>query len=879
MMTSLRHLFLLLAASLLIPYAARADSPWPAVRCLVWARPGESGLASEPANWTEYASSADHAAGKGGKPASKRPDANTDVVLPDAPNGKPYVVGYMIIPRYRKRDGGYDVPHIRVRHVTIGRGAGLDGGAGTSRGKASFGREPVYDTTMGIFGNVTVADGGYIYGPHMLMGGRSTFFRVGDTPEPLSRSLRIRKTGGASVTLEMSNCVLADGVTVESGRLVLAAGTHLRFGAGLEERTRLGKLLAPGKFHKEHYVFVHDGAALELAGGSSVARAAAPGDVVADLRIDGVLQIGSPGEKASSPPAVIELESASGSGRFLDQPGGLYLRPSAKVKNFGRLSITARDPNGPASADTGVSIFLEAPVDLGRADIDYLRAGGIVAADLAAAKTAVAQATFGSHCAAAGEVLLAKLGFPAFAGGWGAVEFVDGLKTECEVLYPHAGRLIVRGKGHRTLQSFDLASVHAVTVAGMRTEYHPKRPLTDAEKKLRDLNALWGDDVASGQVGRYAKQRWPHCPVLVWRRPGVSGSRFTGPNWLDERGVPWFGSPVDVDPNIDMLLPAAAAPYAASGWSQVSLEGSPPQRHLTIERNAAYGSTFNVQGNLWMKHGSGLGGWHRGRYCNDTPNLHRFDRFDGRRLNYRGGQMDGPLVDGAASPTAQWGHFVTGEGATIELIGRTRAAGDRLYIDGSGTLIVSEGSVLADGNRSGMWVMPGATLAVLQDARVGSECTRQHPQCYASIMVSGTLMVGLPEKPITRDMVFPLSGVLKDSVNHNPPVDMRSAGCSFVLSRDGQFVVHSADPASARVVFKLYDTDEARRAGARYSRKTQVDGIALFFGGKADLNGVVFDTVVPGGIMASPGQRAKWKNVSYGENNLAAPDRLHYDLK
>jgi hypothetical protein len=175
--------------------------------------------------------------------------------------------------------------------------------------------------------------------------------------------------------------------------------------------------------------------------------------------------------------------------------------------------------------------------------------------------------------------------------------------------------------------------------------------------------------------------------------------------------------------------------------------------------------------------------------------------------------------------------------------------------------------------------MPGATLAVLQGARVGSECTRQHPQCYASIMVSGTLKIGLPEKPITRDMAFPLSGVLKGAVNRDPPVDMRSAGCSFVLSRDGTFEIHSADPARARVVFKLYDTDEAKRAGARYERTSKVDGIAVFFGGTAELNGVVFDTVVPGGIMASPRQRATWRNVFYGERNLAEPKDLHYDLK
>ena len=58
--------------------------------------------------------------------------------------------------------------------------------------------------------------------------------------------------------------------------------------------------------------------------------------------------------------------------------------------------------------------------------------------------------------------------------------------------------------------------------------------------------------------------------------------------------------------------------------------------------------------------------------------------------------------------------------------------------------------------------MPGATLVLLQDALVGSEVTMQHPQCYASVMVSGTLMIGLPDKPIRKDMPFPLSGVKQE---------------------------------------------------------------------------------------------------------------------
>jgi len=45
------------------------------------------------------------------------------------------------------------------------------------------------------------------------------------------------------------------------------------------------------------------------------------------------------------------------------------------------------------------------------------------------------------------------------------------------------------------------------------------------------------------------------------------------------------------------------------------------------------------------------------------------------------------------------------------------------------------------------------------------------------------------------------------------------------------------------------------------------------------IDGVVFENVLEEGIMVSPEQRKKWKNVSYGERNLAEPEALYYDSK
>jgi len=849
---------------------------WPQTRVLVWAKPGASGPALSSGSWTAYASTADYLAGKEGRPAADPPDKNTDIILPDAPDGKPYVAGYVV--ESFRRKGGLDHPQLICRHVTIGKGAGLDGASRTSRGAASYGRGFEWDTAMAIYGNVTVKDGGYIYGPRFFLGDKHTFFTMGKSPEPLDRSWTIRKKMNASVTLLNERYDLADGVAIESGRLTLHSNCRLRFGAGYDARIAVKKLRTAGGFRRDVYVYVHKDAALELRAGSRIGRIVPPENPVADLRIEGLLQIGRPGDKKGIP-AVIELGMAEGDGGFLRQHGGLYIRPTAKVKNFGALAITSTTRDAAASASKGVSVFLEKAVDLGDVSFDYLRPGGIAAIDIETAKASAAGATFGKHCAAKGDGLFSKFDFIDFKGGMGTVAFVDGLETDCKILFPHAGRLIVRSKGNRTLQSFDLKSVHAVTINGKRTEFNAKRPLNEKEETLRKRNALWGDSAGKGQYGKYARQEWPDCPVMIWAHPGTSGLRFTGSNWLDETGMPYFEVPLLSQRNvrsdnapIDMLLPAADTRYSAGGWGGGGNEGGPPNRHLTIEYNATYGITYNVQGNLWMKHGSGLVGKHRGRFFSEQPDVHRFLRFDGDRL----GRED-TLIESRDAVIGQWGHFGTGKGSTLEMIGQIRSAADRLYIDGSGTFILSEGSFLSDGNRSAISIAPGATLALLQDAKVGHETTFQR-DCCASIWIGGTLMIGLPDKPIHRDMPLHLGGVTTDRINRTPGGGMRIVGASLVLSDKGRFVVHSVDPQRARMILKMHDSERAKDTGKRYNRDGKPGGLICYFGGKAELNGVMFDNVHPGGIIAPAAMRKTWKNVFYGEHNLAAPEKLYWDL-
>ena len=68
-------------------------------------------------------------------------------------------------------------------------------------------------------------------------------------------------------------------------------------------------------------------------------------------------------------------------------------------------------------------------------------------------------------------------------------------------------------------------------------------------------------------------------------------------------------------------------------------------------------------------------------------------------------------------------------------------------------------------------------------------------------------------------------------------------------------MVHSADPENARVILKMHDSEKAKMRGMRYGTS---GGLVCYLAGKAELNGVVFDNVHAGGIIASPAVRKTW---------------------
>ncbi|MFO8014905.1 MAG: hypothetical protein R6X20_16580 [Phycisphaerae bacterium] len=207
----------------------------PPTRLLVWARPGKSGLLSEPANWLSNgrplpAMSFD-------KPARAADggafDVETDILLPAA--DRAYTVGY----KDRGRGG------LRARHITVGRQARLN------------------PSVLTAVGNVWLPPGGRLRVRYTiaLKGARHTFF-INDKPPftaeqnnalqggypaanyvngigySVAQYFRINKAGDASVEFR-GTTETSDDFQMPSGVTIVAP--HAQLMAGKRSTQRIGK--------------------------------------------------------------------------------------------------------------------------------------------------------------------------------------------------------------------------------------------------------------------------------------------------------------------------------------------------------------------------------------------------------------------------------------------------------------------------------------------------------------------------------------------------------------------------------------------------------------------------------------------------------------
>jgi hypothetical protein len=215
--------------------ACTTETWTPPTRLLVWARPGKSGLLSEPTNW--LCNGRPLPAMSFDKPARAADggafDVETDILLPGA--DRTYTVGY----KERGRGG------LRARHITVGHQAKLNPSILTAAGNVwlpPHGRLRV---------RYTIA----------LKGDRHTFF-VNDKPPftaeqnnalqggypaanyvngigySVAQYFRVNKAGGASVEF-VGTTQTSDDFQIPSGLAVVAPGAQLM--PGKRSTQRIGK--------------------------------------------------------------------------------------------------------------------------------------------------------------------------------------------------------------------------------------------------------------------------------------------------------------------------------------------------------------------------------------------------------------------------------------------------------------------------------------------------------------------------------------------------------------------------------------------------------------------------------------------------------------
>jgi hypothetical protein len=365
---------------------------WEKTRMLVWATPGVDGNFNSAASWLED-----------GKPASKAPDKDTDVLLPAAE--KYYMV---------KASGSS-----ACRHLTVEKGGAVIGG---------------HPGAFESCGNVWVKPGGMVHFID-LVGHRDTFFRndnrfpkLNDTsvfkmsanevvhntpkwnPTHIHHKMVVAKEPLASVEL-VGQSGIGDEMYIAKGIFIIGPGSEFRYRA-----------LSKGSCE------IFDGGTIQIQSGGalSVYNNGTYDAMNLSVYRGGELRAGAPDRPLKSDAFV--LLGFKGSEPSEDKLG-IYTAAGSKVRVHSsdptrhRLvfsSITSRpdfvtsrgsqvgDPNTSAGKGAGIVLRLAGDVQLDGVVLDYIRAGGLRLADPQMRQN-WKNVVFGEHNAGPESTLLGKM--------------------------------------------------------------------------------------------------------------------------------------------------------------------------------------------------------------------------------------------------------------------------------------------------------------------------------------------------------------------------------------------------------------------------------------------------------------------------------------
>jgi hypothetical protein len=352
-------------------------------------------------------------------------------------------------------------------------------------------------------------------------------------------------------------------------------------------------------------------------------------------------------------------------------------------------------------------------------------------------------------------------------------------------------------------------------------------------------------------------ETWPPARLLVWAHPGQGGNRRKGTdpnNWLE------YASPQDYkagvagkipatlpDPNTDILLPEAQEAY------KVFLRDG-RVRHATAGRNSELRMFHGyASGNIWAKDGARI------EINGVSGNKHTFIRSDTEdETNDLGGDWN----------------CSKDKDASFEFIGKFEIA-DRCFVK-SGRMILGPGSLFKSGGPRNHRapVFPGAELVLLSGATFSKTANQG---MNLDISLGGTLLAGLPRRPLTKDCFLALSYKPRGKSGNTASfaTDARADDRGMVVLEGADIRVHSSNPRKARLVIHWHGLVEKEDDEEILAKNGTVHRIDMVILEDIQPNGVMFDHFHKGGIqMKNPDSRLKWKNVFYGEHNEAAPDEL-----
>jgi hypothetical protein len=378
------------------------------------------------------------------------------------------------------------------------------------------------------------------------------------------------------------------------------------------------------------------------------------------------------------------------------------------------------------------------------------------------------------------------------------------------------------------------------------------------------VRSLQAAPPASAPASRpaYETQTWPAAVLLTWNVKDPKGGWLEGQKPTDKRP----------DKNTDVLLPEAPAPY------MVDLR---EVRHLTIERNAhvkggSHAGPMWIWGNVHIKDGGQL------LFCNLRGPGHTFFRIDaaefptpGAKRTYQftpnwGKSGDGTnlqLLSGLCRTDITHKFQVCKyDGGSVTFLGKVGVE-DEVQVQFGKMIIGPDSEFRYNGavDKACFEVFDGATLELQSGAVLApfkNECSMG--LFNVDIYKGGTLQAGSPERPITKD-AFVMLGF------SDKPHDSGKTG--IYCARGSTVRVYSADPSKARLVFtsitsrKDFFDGKGKPVGDPAVKADDAKGIVMHFGGQTAFDGVHFDYVRKDGLrLLEPGERDKWKHVSFGPN-------------